>query len=159
VGPNFSECQISFSEKELDTWQNSEHEKFSCQPLVDGVLPEVAAGQARLVSNDYALDDEVWLEPAPGHTPDHYSVRFASRGENAVMSGDLMHCPVQCLHPEWQAWPDWDPELASATRRAFMERYCETDTLVCTAHFPLPSAGRVIRDGDVFGFEYDTHAW
>jgi hypothetical protein len=25
-----------------------------------------------------------------------------------------------------------------------VERYCETDTLICTAHFPLPSIGRIV---------------
>ena len=38
-------------------------------------------------------------------------------------------------------------------RRAFLERYAETDTLVCTAHFPLPSAGRIVADGDAFRFQ------
>jgi hypothetical protein len=67
-----------------------------------------------------------------------------------------MHSPIQLLHPEWTAWPDWDPELAKRTRRAFLERYCETDTLICTAHFPLPSAGRIRRKGDAFGFDEDA---
>ena len=44
---------------------------------------------------DYALDDEVWLEPTPGHTPGHVSVNLASKGERAVMTGDLMHNPIQ----------------------------------------------------------------
>jgi hypothetical protein len=56
-------------------------------------------------------------------------------------------------------WPDWDAALASKTRRAFLERYCETSTLVCTAHFPLPSAGRIVRAGNAFRFEYDQPSW
>jgi len=50
-------------------------------------------------------------------------------------------------------------EVARQTRRAFLDRYCETDTLVCTAHFPLPSAGRIVRAGDAFRFKYDQHSW
>ena len=115
----------------------------------------IAAGKALLVTNDHALDDEVWLEPTPGHTPDHVAICLASRGERAVMCGDVMHSPVQCLHPEWTAWPDWDPDQAKRTRRAFMERYCDTDTLICTTHFPLPSIGRIVADGDAFRFEFD----
>jgi Arc/MetJ family transcription regulator len=65
-----------------------------------------------------------------------------------VMSGDLMHSPVQCLHPEWTVWRDWDAAQAKATRRAFLERHADTDMLVCTAHFPLPSAGRIVAKGD-----------
>jgi hypothetical protein len=49
--------------------------------------------------------------------------------------------------------------VAKRTRRAFMERYCGTDTLICTAHFPLPSAGRVVADGDAFRFAFDDTDW
>ena len=128
--------------------------------LVDSVLPVVESGQAELIDgSNYALDDEVWLEPTPGHTPDHFAVRLASNDEHAVLGGDVMHSPVQCLHPEWRPRPDWDPELAQRTRRAFMERHCENDTLVCMAHFPLPSAGRFMRDGEGFRFDYDAQVW
>ena len=157
--PTFPNARYVFSEKELAAWRDVGHEKFSRTPYEDSVLPIVEAGRAELVKNDYALDDEVWLEPTPGHTPDHVAVALASRGETAIMCGDLMHSPVQCLHPEWVPWPDWDVELAKRTRREFLDRYCETDTLVCTAHFPLPSAGRIVRDGDAFRFQYDQQRW
>jgi glyoxylase-like metal-dependent hydrolase (beta-lactamase superfamily II) len=111
------------------------------------------------VNNDFALDDEVWLESSPGHTPDHYSVRLASRGKDAVMCGDLMHSPVQCLHPEWGAVPDYDPALAKQTRRGFLERYADTASLVCTAHFPLPSVGRIVSRNGAFAFEYEASDW
>lgn len=157
--PTFPNARYVFSEKELAAWRDVGHEKFSRAPYEDSVLPIVEAGRAELVSNDYALDDEVWLEPTPGHTPDHVAIALASKGESAIMCGDLMHSPVQCLHPEWVPWPDWDAALAKRTRREFLERYCETGTLVCTAHFPLPSAGRIVRANDAYRFEYDTQPW
>ncbi len=156
--PTFPNARYVFSKKELEAWEGG-HEKFSRHPLEDSVLPVIAAGQAELVTNDYALDDEIWLQPTPGHTPDHVSVCLASKGQQAVMCGDVMHSPIQCLHPEWAAWPDWDPELAKRTRRAFLERYAETDTLICTAHFPLPSAGHIASEGDAFRFDFDDAAW
>ena len=157
--PTFPNARYIFSERELAAWRDVGHEKFSRTPYEDSVLPIVEAGRAELVTNDYALDDEVWLESTPGHTPDHVAIALASNGASAVMCGDILHSPVQCLHPEWVPWPDWDAELAKRTRRAFLERYCDTDTLVCTAHFPLPSAGRVVRAGDAFRFEYDQRSW
>ncbi|WFU72043.1 hypothetical protein [Bradyrhizobium sp. CB2312] len=30
------------------------------------------------------------------------------------------------------------------------ERYCDTDTLCCTAHFPSPSVGKIKRKGSAF---------
>ena len=153
--PTFPNARYVFTAKELEAWQQG-HPKFTRYPLEDSVLPVIAAGKAELVTNDFALDDEVWLEPSAGHTPDHVSIRLASRGQNAVMSGDLMHSPVQCVHPEWTVWPDWDAAQAKRTRRAFLERYAGTETLVCTAHFPLPSAGRIVADGDAFRFEAEA---
>jgi glyoxylase-like metal-dependent hydrolase (beta-lactamase superfamily II) len=157
--PTFPNARYIFSKKEFETWRDVGHRNFARTPLEDSVLPIVAANRAQLVANDFALDDQIRLESTPGHTPDHVAIAIGSAGEGAVMCGDLMHSPVQCLHPEWVPWPDWDAELASRTRRAFLERYCDTPTLVCTAHFPLPSAGRIVRAGDAFRFVYDDQPW
>lgn len=157
--PTFPNARYIFSKKELDVWQATDQKKFSVQPIKDSVLPVIAAGQAELVSNDFALDDEVWLESAPGHTPDHLAIHLASGGARAIMIGDMMHSPIQCLHPQWTAWPDWDAELAKATRCRMMESLSDSDTLVLTAHFPLPSAGWYRRHGETFRFEYDTQHW
>lgn len=156
--PTFPNAKYVFSRKEYDYWLR-EHAKSPLNHFADSVLPVVEAKRAVMVKSDHALDDEIWLEPTPGHTPDHFAVRLASAGADAVFSGDLMHSPIQCRHPEWRARPDYDPEQARATRRAFMERYCGTDTLVCTAHFPLPSAGHFARHGDAFDFRYDAADW
>jgi glyoxylase-like metal-dependent hydrolase (beta-lactamase superfamily II) len=93
-------------------------------------------GQTLLVKTDFALDDEIWLEPAIGHTPGHVVVHLASKGEEAVMCGDLMHSPVQCAHPEWSAIFDWDQANARVTRHHFLETQCADNRLVLTAHFP-----------------------
>ena len=157
--PTFPNAKYVLSRKEVETFRDVAHPRLNRVPFEDSVLPVVEAGQAELVTNDFALDDEVWLESSPGHTPDHVSIRMASRGQDAVMCGDLIHSPIQCRYPEWDAMPDYDPPLAKATRRSFLERYCETDTLVLTAHFPLPSVGRVVSHPDGFDFEYEDGAW
>ena len=157
--PTFPNARYVFSEKELEIWRDVGHPRFSRTTLEDSVLPIVEAGRALLVSNDYALDDEIRLEPTPGHTPHHVAIALTSNGERAVMCGDMIHSPVQCRHPEWVPAADWEPEVAVRTRRSFLERYCDTPTLVCTSHFPLPSAGRIVRAGDAFEFEFDAGTW
>jgi glyoxylase-like metal-dependent hydrolase (beta-lactamase superfamily II) len=147
-----------FSKKELEITE-ALHRKEPNQTLVDSVLPIDAAGRAQLVTNDFALDDQVWLEPTPGHTPDHVAIDLRSKSVDAVMSGDLMHSPIQLKHPEWRARPDYDVAQARETRRAILDRYCETETLICTAHFPLPSVGHIVRDGDTFDFRYEQGDW
>jgi len=157
--PTFPNARYVFSKQEVELWRDVGHEKFSRTPYEDSVLPIIEAGRAELVANDYALDDEVSLEPTPGHTPGHVAISLKSKGAAAVMCGDLMHSPVQCLYPEWTAWPDWDAEQAKQTRWTFLDRYCESDTLICTAHFPLPSAGHIIRAEEAYRFVYDEPGW
>ena len=82
------------------------------------------------------------------------SVHIASKGAEAVITGDLIHSPVQCLETDLGAAAGLRSPQAAATRRAFLERYCERDVLVCASHFPSPSFGRVVREGNGFWFEY-----
>ncbi len=156
--PTFPNAKYLMSKTELEVFKAQEDPAASLS-LIDSVLPVVESGQAELISSDYALDDEVWLEPTPGHTPDHFAVRFQSNRAGAVVGGDLMHCPVQCVHPEWRARPDFDPPMAVDTRRKFMDIYAETDTLVCMMHFPLPSCGGFAPQEEGFRFTYDTQDW
>ena len=67
--------------------------------------------------------------------------------------GDLMHSPLQTRYPELSVKFDVDQAVAAATRRGFLERYCDTDTLCCTAHFPSPSTGKIRRLGNGFSCE------
>jgi glyoxylase-like metal-dependent hydrolase (beta-lactamase superfamily II) len=125
-------------------------DSFLKDPVDDSVRPVVAEGLSVLVDDRHPITDEVWLESTPGHTPGHFTVRISSQGEDAVISGDLMHHPVQCRHPEWDNLFDNDGAMAKKTRRAFCERYADSATLVFGTHFATPSAGRIVtRDGSL----------
>ena len=152
--PTFPKARYVMSEKEWTYW-SAFHKGTPQNQIADSVIPIVESGHAQMVKNDFAIDEDVWFESTPGHTPDHVSVRIASRGAQAVITGDLIHSPVQCLETEWVPRPDFDPPQAAATRRAFLERYCERDVLVCASHFPSPSFGHVIREGNGFWFTYE----
>jgi len=75
------------------------------------------------------------------------------------MTGDLIHVPLQTRYPELSFAFDKDPALAAITRRAFLERYCDTPTLCCTAHFPSPSVGRIRRWGEGYRLEGPDRRW
>lgn len=149
--PTFPKARYIFGERELAHWQ-AEHAKAPNPVLEDSVLPIVAAGRADLVGTSSALNDHVRLTPTPGHTPDHYAVELGKGETTAVLTGDLIHSPIQARYPELSARPDTDPAQAAATRRKFLECHCDTGRLVCTAHFPSPSTGHVTRWGDGFRF-------
>jgi hypothetical protein len=45
---------------------------------------------------------------------------------------------------------DFDAKQGGETRRKIFGRFCDTPTLMCTAHFPSPSTGKLTRWGDGF---------
>jgi glyoxylase-like metal-dependent hydrolase (beta-lactamase superfamily II) len=147
--PTFENARYLLGRIEWEHW-NAGGDAEQQQVLADSVRPIFDAGQVDLVESDHELCDEIWLEPTPGHTPGHVSVRISSRGEEAVVTGDLMHHPCQIAHPEWCALVDSDRSQALETRRAFLARYADQPTLVIGTHFAGPSAGRLVRDGDAY---------
>lgn len=153
--PTFPKARYIFSRREWDSF-DALHRSTPQPQFADSVLPVMEAGLAQLVDGDFALDDEVSLLPTPGHTPGHVSVSLTSVGAEAVITGDCIHSPLQCVNPKWIMRADADPALAGETRRRFLERCCERGLLVCASHFPEPSFGRVSARGDAFWFEFDA---
>ncbi|RMF94752.1 MAG: MBL fold metallo-hydrolase [Gammaproteobacteria bacterium] len=110
----------------------------------DSVRPIVDAGLADLVRPDHRITGEVRLESTPGHSPGHVSVRIVSAGEEAVVTGDLMHHPCQIARPDWCSPFDFDPQQALATRQRFLAEQAGRPVLVIGTHFATPAAGRIV---------------
>ena len=85
----------------------------------DSLLPVMEGGQAELVAADYAFDNNVWIEPWPGHTPGHVCVVAWSPQASVVLSGDIMHTPLQCAEPQLNSCfcVDWRARHVSAFPR------------------------------------------
>jgi glyoxylase-like metal-dependent hydrolase (beta-lactamase superfamily II) len=149
--PTFPRARYLFARREWEHW-TAENEDGTRRIMADSVAPVLDAGLADLVPMDHQVTDEIRLEPTPGHTPGHVSVRLASRGADAVITGDLMHHPVQVAEPEWQSSFDTDPAAARKTRRAFCERYADRPVTVLGTHFHHPTAGRIVSEGDGWRF-------
>jgi len=147
--PTFPKARYVFAKTEYDYWTET-NAKTEVPPFTDSVLPVVEAEMADIVTNDFALGDHLRILPTPGHTPGHVAFTFGKGKDDAVFSGDLMHSPLQTLYPELSPKFDVDPSQAAKTRQSFLERYCDTDTLCCTAHFPSPSTGKIRRKGKGF---------
>ncbi len=106
----------------------------------NSVLPIVAANRVDIVKSAHAFDELVTLIPTPGHTIDHYSVRVGRPGADAVITGDMIHSPLQARYPELGMMSVYNSKQAAQTRRELFSCFCAT--LKCTAHFPsLSTAG------------------
>ena len=150
--PTFPNARYVFAKVEFDYW-TEQNAKAEVPPFVDSVLPVVEAKKAEIVHNDFSIGDHARILPTPGHTPGHVAFAFGKGKDDAVFAGDLMHTPLQTRHPDLSPKFDVDPAQAAVTRRNFLERYCDTDTLCCTAHFPSPSSGKIRRKGEGFTCE------
>lgn len=121
----------------------------SIQPILD-------AGLADVVGSTHVVSDHLRLIPAAGHTPGHVAVAAGRGTDHAVFTGDIAYSPLQISMPDLRLAVDADPAQAIETRRAFVARYADTGTLVCTMHFPAPSVGRLRTTADGVGLLYVT---
>jgi glyoxylase-like metal-dependent hydrolase (beta-lactamase superfamily II) len=149
--PTFPRARHLFARREWEHWA-AEPGDDTRRIMADSVTPVLDAGLADLVEMDHRITDEIWLEPTPGHTPGHVSVRLRSGGADAVITGDLMHHPIQMAEPHWETSFDSDAEEAKKTRRAFCERYADSPVTVLGTHFHQPTAGRIVRHGETWRF-------
>jgi glyoxylase-like metal-dependent hydrolase (beta-lactamase superfamily II) len=151
--PTFPKARYVFADRELAYWtQRQKDEPQACPWITDSVLPIVAANRADIVKSAHAFNDLVTLIPTPGHSIDHYAVHVGKGGTDAVITGDMIHSPVQARYPELGMMADYDSKQAGQSRRELFGRFCDTPTLFCTAHFPSPSTARVKRWKDSFDF-------
>ena len=149
--PTFPNARYLFQRTEFEYYTSLP--KDQQQPsLLDSVLPIAEAGLADLVDGAHRIGDHVTLEPTPGHTPGHTSVGIHSAAGGAetggaVITGDMIHMPVQVIETGWSPQVDHAPALAIQTRRAFIERHAEAGTQVLGTHFAPPTACRFVPNG------------
>jgi glyoxylase-like metal-dependent hydrolase (beta-lactamase superfamily II) len=150
--PTFPAARYVMSAEEFRYWNRKPEKEIADQHagFADSVRPVYDAGLVDLVADDHVVTDGVRLIPSPGHTPHHVSVLIESRGESALITGDVMHHPCQIAYPDWGAVSDFDPDQARESRAALLWRYADSGTLIIGTHFSDPVAGRVRREGSAY---------
>ncbi|HWD58025.1 MAG TPA: MBL fold metallo-hydrolase [Stellaceae bacterium] len=155
--PTFPNAKYVMAKKEFDHWQDfslSGVDSPHAQAFGDSILPVVKTGQALLVGDDYALDDGLWFESYPGHTPGNVVIHARSGGERGLFIGDVLHHPLQCLKPEWSTFACTDQAGSRVSRTRLIETYADGDTLILPAHFPAPTCGHIKRHAHAYRFDF-----
>ena len=145
--PTFRHARYLMHRREFDYWRDRRASTAQIAVFEDSIRPVVDAGQVDLVESDHRVCEEMNLIPTPGHSPGHVSVELRSGGEEALLTGDVLHHPCQMAHTDWASTVDFDAAQSTRTREELFSRLAGTDTLVIGAHF---AAGRVVRDGAAF---------
>ncbi|WP_216893843.1 MBL fold metallo-hydrolase [Nocardia alni] len=116
----------------------------------DSIAPIHRAGQSVLWDGAHRIDDTLTLESAPGHTPGSSVLHLNSGTDRAVFVGDMVHSPVQLIHPSCNSCLCLDPQQAALSRRRILERAADTRELVVPAHFSGAGAVEIRRNGTDF---------
>jgi glyoxylase-like metal-dependent hydrolase (beta-lactamase superfamily II) len=149
--PTFPNARYLFGRVEYEFWsQSGAHQDLHTGAVVmrESVVPVVEAGLATFVETDHRLSPELRLVPSIGHSPGHASLMIESRGESAVITGDMMHHPCQIPHADWGMPFDADPQQTVATRKRLLAEWEASGILVIGTHFAAPTAGHIAsKDG------------
>jgi glyoxylase-like metal-dependent hydrolase (beta-lactamase superfamily II) len=96
------------------------------------------AGQLAVTSDDHAIVPGVRVLHTPGHTPGHRCVLLQADEDALLLTGDLLHQPIQVAHPEWASWHDEDEMLGVASRRILLFRAKDRGWRLAVSHFAEP---------------------
>ncbi len=159
--PTFPNARYLFNRAEFEHWRDTQDDvtedmflNVQKNVFVDSVKPVIDAGLVDLVDENHRVCDEVSFEPTPGHSPGHVCVRLRSQGQEAFITGDMVHHPFQFANAEWSmASVDYDSEMATATRARVYGEVADQPVLVIGTHFAGVTAGRVKRDGSAYRFD------
>ena len=167
----FPRAQFVFVDTEWSYWTGSRFEsEVDSSPLPDpfkkgtiGVarenLPPVA-NRSRFVKQGGEITSGVHYVAAPGHSPSHASILFASGKEQFMHMGDIAHSPVTSLQrPEWTPVFDYDPAQAIKSRKAILDRVATDRVMAMGYHFPFPAIGHVVRHSGAYHWEAAHWAW
>ncbi|MFD1812234.1 MBL fold metallo-hydrolase [Rhodococcus gannanensis] len=115
----------------------------SVQPVLDDAAWTTVTDGHVLAVRD---GTRVVVRSAPGHTPGHLVVEVNTPDGGAVLSGDVIHHPLQFLRPDLAQAGDSDPVRARTTREALLDRCARDRMLLMPAHFPVDEPVVVILD-------------
>jgi glyoxylase-like metal-dependent hydrolase (beta-lactamase superfamily II) len=100
--PTFPRARYLFSRTEYEFWEAAHRAALAAGgpptnhgSFADSVLPVVEAGRAELVGDGHEVCAGVRIDAAPGHTPGNSVIAVQSGGQRALLTGDVIHTPVQ----------------------------------------------------------------
>jgi len=150
--PTFPNARYLIGREEYESVKGQE---LMIEYLIDSVRPIFDHGLVDLVDSDHIICDEVRLVSTPGHTKGHVSVAIKSAGQEAFITGDIMHSPSQIINPNWGCTLDYDKGTATKTRAEFVDKFTDKPVLILGTHFPTPVAGRILKTekGNIFSVD------
>ncbi|MGW5381517.1 MBL fold metallo-hydrolase [Nocardia sp. NPDC003963] len=116
----------------------------------DSVRPVLEQSAWITVDDGHILAEDgstsIVLRSGPGHTAGHQIVEIRSPDRSAVLSGDVVHHPIQFCCAHLIQGGDADSLAARRTREILLERCAREGSLLMPAHFPMDAPVTVSFD-------------
>jgi glyoxylase-like metal-dependent hydrolase (beta-lactamase superfamily II) len=152
--PTFVHARHVYVGEELEYWRSPARPEAAVIDA-DSIAPVFDAGLGEIVERDAELGHGLRLLPTPGHTPGHVAVELVSGTDAMIITGDLLHHPVQMARPAWAEIADYDVPLARETRRAFLDEQARQGMRIAGTHFPTAPVGYVEAHAGAWRFVPD----
>jgi len=143
--PRFSNARYSLHDADV-AWMRGLVDEEDVRDFAQAIAPLESAGVLDTSVEDREVSPGLGLRHAPGHTPGHRCVFLEAGGERVLFAGDLLHFTFQLNDPGFRAPGDEDPEEASRTRAAWLDRAESKGLTLATAHVPPFPIGRITRE-------------
>ena len=146
--PAFPNARYVAHQADLDHFRRPEVQNSLPFPFMDRCVESIVGmGLFDALTEDTDLTPEVRAVHTPGHTPGHMSVLVRSKGESALIQGDVLVHPAQVTEDDWNCIFDYDWPLSTETRRKMLANIENQGMPVISCHFPAPGFGTVTSSG------------
>jgi glyoxylase-like metal-dependent hydrolase (beta-lactamase superfamily II) len=146
--PVYTGATYYICKAEWDFWFSDQAVKQAGDWMTDVARKNLSAlkGRTVLIGQEGEILPNVSVLFAPGHTPGHMVVSFASEGKQLLYIGDTVLQPLHLDHPDWLPIYDILPELAAASKQRIFNLAASTGSWVMGQHFPpFPNLGHVVK--------------
>lgn len=157
----YPNAELVIHENEYNFWNGKAREIAPVAGVVSGfdanVLP--LKNQLRTVKGGEEIAPGISVYETPGHTPGHSSVLLSSGKDQLLLTADVANHHILFLkNPDYHFSYDFDPDLASKTRRALLEKASAERLRILAYHFPFPGIGYVKTDG-ARSYQFVPEVW
>ena len=149
----FPAAQYVVNRTEVRFWGGTPDCRIDADAVTARSAIELFAERVVSVNYDAEILPGIRTVSAAGHTPGHMALLLESHGERLLCLADTFYDRIQLARPHWSTPYDLDPARSVESRRQLLTTAADEETRVHAYHMPFPGLGRIVRNGEAFGWE------
>ena len=144
--PTFPNAKYLFSSTEIESMKKettNPFDEYTRLVYEDSILPIIESGQAVIIDESIDLGTGINLIKSPGHSPGHCCIEVNGYNRKGLLTGDVLHNPIQVVCPGMSTMFCDDKELSNQTRINLVNELTDSETVILAAHFGDTTAGLI----------------